>query len=162
MARKDSSRCIWITTRLAIYARDRWECLACTGRVTCARDMDEPGAETRLLASLDHLSPGRDHRHANLVTLCVHCNAAKGERHLRDWRPDLLPEARRRGRRKLDFATARELARALGYGERLRRAAERAALAKQRRADGVEVHDFDPLKIEAQGDGLPLAYGRAA
>lgn len=61
--------------RLAIYARDGFQCLFCGAAI-------EDGAEF----TLDHLvcqCDGGSHKSSNLITACLRCNNTRGER---DWR----------------------------------------------------------------------------
>lgn len=106
---------IWFPTRLAIYLRDGRRCLACGARKTL---------------SLDHVRPrhkGGSNRHDNLITLCARCNAARGLRPIREWRPELVPVVRTQTRAPLDRAKARALAeklrpqRIIAHRERYRR-----------------------------------------
>lgn len=95
---------IWTTTRLAIYARDGWRCVAC-GR--------EPGEARLEKLSLDHVRPtcrGGSNKPSNLITLCVSCNGSRGASPISRWRPDLVAVVRRLRRRKLDRVAARKLA----------------------------------------------------
>lgn len=106
---------IWVTTRLAIYARDGWKCLAC---------------QSAEKLSLDHVKPtsqGGSNRPRNLITICFSCNSSRGSKPIRAWRPDLVPVVRRHVRRRLNREAARALAlelrpsRVLGARERMRR-----------------------------------------
>lgn len=95
---------VWFPTRLAIYARDGWRCLACGA---------EAGERRLERLSLDHVVPtsaGGDNGHKNLITLCVSCNSARRAVPLAEWRPELVAIARRQVRRKLDREAARKLA----------------------------------------------------
>lgn len=110
------SDAIWITTRLAIYIRDSWLCFVCRKEVGHERHRPELPR-----ASLDHIDPGNNHRPTNLITMCTSCNNTKRSKHLKAWRPDLYPPAKRQARRKLDRVTARVMAISLGYHKRLTR-----------------------------------------
>lgn len=68
---------IRIEKRLAIYHRDRFDCVWCRSIFP----LDERGYGL----TLDHLVPGRDHRPVNLVTSCVSCNAARGDLPVEEW-----------------------------------------------------------------------------
>jgi hypothetical protein len=101
---------IWFPTRLAIYARDSWTCLACC----------HGAGEKRLeRLSLDHVLPtslGGGNKPANLITLCVSCNSERGARLLAEWRSELVAVAACAVRLPLDRAAARELAMELRPG----------------------------------------------
>lgn len=69
----------WIRlhTRLAIYARDSFDCVYCQSVF--------PPDPLGYGLSLDHLRGRRDHRPANLITACVDCNTERGTMPLREW-----------------------------------------------------------------------------
>ena len=79
-----SSNWIRRTTRLAIYARDGFECAYCRAPVSTARK-PVPGAK---LATLDHavsLRDGGSNEAHNLVTACHECNSAKADEVFAAW-----------------------------------------------------------------------------
>ncbi len=92
---------VWFPTRIAIYMRDGWRCLACGAK---------PGERRLERLSLDHVRPDGGNSPRNLITLCVSCNSERLRKPLRERRPDLVPVARRHVRRSLDRDAARELA----------------------------------------------------
>lgn len=68
----------WITKerRLAIYLRDKFQCLYCGTDLHCCRKGE---------IALDHLvcrSKGGNNTSPNLVTVCKRCNSQRGDR---DW-----------------------------------------------------------------------------
>lgn len=74
--------------RLAIYARDGFECVYC---------------QTHENLSLDHLHPrskGRDNRSRNLVTACRMCNMQRGDRVWWSFAGDDAAKRIRRNRRR--------------------------------------------------------------
>ena len=77
------------STRLAIYLRDRFQC------VYCLRDLH--GADPRDV-TLDHVVTGHaDHRPANLVTACRSCNSRRQDTPLTRFAgPETVADVRRR------------------------------------------------------------------
>jgi len=80
---------IRLEKRLAIYHRDRFDCVWCRGIF--------PLNERGYGLTLDHLVPGRDHRPENLVTACNSCNVARGSATVEEW----LLVLRRAGHRRV-------------------------------------------------------------
>jgi len=80
----------WIrmALRLAIYARDNYECVYC-------------GARDNL--TLDHLRPrskSGSNKPSNLVTACVSCNASRGDKPWRQFASERAIERVQRQRRR--------------------------------------------------------------
>ena len=69
--------------RMAIYIRDRCRCMYCGKRVVPGAPLTQGNA-----ATLDHVVPhnrGGDNGYRNLVTACVGCNSARGDKTTRQW-----------------------------------------------------------------------------
>ena len=107
---------IFLGTRMAIYARDRFDCTWC--RQVFPVDIKGYGL------SLDHLHDPMDHSPANLVTSCMNCNSSRKATPLGDW---LRGRPTERGRLKRTLS--RPLDRKLG-----------SALAKYRKGK-IEITD---------------------
>lgn len=124
---------IWRPTRLAIYARDGWQCVACghpafmqsalvylVDSVQLGASMPWPpgGAIATRGLTLDHIRPpsrgGSLSSPRNLVTMCRRCNRNKAERSLREW-TDAATAARIRAaaRRPINRQLGRDLCRVL-------------------------------------------------
>ena len=89
-----SSNWIRRATRLAIYARDGFECAYCRAPVSTARK-PVTGAK---LATLDHAVSVRDggsNEAHNLVTACRECNSAKADEVFAAWLSRLDIERRK-------------------------------------------------------------------
>lgn len=129
---------IWLPTRLALYQRDHWRCVAC----------HKPG-HLRGGLSLDHVIPGRDNRACNLVTLCLSCNSSKGQRSFREWQPGLIPVVRNACRRVLDRAAGRRMADEMKPGWRASKRLKDARRNASRRAGTYDLGSFDPRTLEA-------------
>ncbi len=94
----------WIvqSRRLAIYARDGWECLIC--------GLNLRGCDPRAI-TLDHIRPringgGNDSR--NLYTCCQSCNSKRQDRPLAGFAsPDAIKRVKRNIRRKLKGVSCR-------------------------------------------------------
>jgi hypothetical protein len=131
---------VWLPTRLAIYARDHFRCLACGRR-----------GWWRAGLSLDHVVPGGPSTPANLVTLCLSCNSEKGDRPLRAWRPELAEKVRAALRLPIDRDRGRKLAEKVkpGWleGKRAKDARRRARLRA-----GHDPLDFPSLAAERYPD----------
>jgi hypothetical protein len=98
--------------RLAIYLRDGLACCYCGASVEAGHQL-----------TLDHLKPrchGGDNHEANLVTACMKCNAARGNRSWRQFAVATAEYLNRTGkdvvnhvlavtRRKIDVAAAKNL-----------------------------------------------------
>lgn len=100
---------IRLSTRLAIYARDGFDCLWC--RTVFPLD------DTGMGLSLDHVVVGGGHRVTNLVTCCGECNSRRQDTGLDEWlarveRTTGVPVAELRAR--LEDAVRRPLDRAEG------------------------------------------------
>ena len=73
----------WIrrTRRWAIYLRDDCACVYCG---TTLHDVLHANPRRNFM-TLDHVSPGRDHRTENLVTCCYDCNHLKNGKSVRSF-----------------------------------------------------------------------------
>ena len=75
------SRWIRPAKRLAIYLRDGLSC------VYCGASVEDADGATKIL-TLDHVMPrklGGSNEARNLVTACLSCNLAKGDKRLSEW-----------------------------------------------------------------------------
>lgn len=143
---------IWRPTRLAIYARDGFECVACEWSPQDAVELvmlaevirrgwpsEElhhrlhgaitTGRAATLGLTLDHVRPPSRGGHlsypANLVTLCSSCNSSKQSKTFIEWNLTAVPRVREAVRNPIDRALGRALCDELYPGWRHRR--ERAA-----------------------------------
>lgn len=101
---------IWLATRLAIYARDRFDCVWCRQVF--------PLSEDGYGLSLDHLE-GPSNAPENLVTCCFSCNSSRQETPLKTWlrgRPDRRARMCAAVARPLDRELGRRLVRARQAG----------------------------------------------
>jgi 5-methylcytosine-specific restriction endonuclease McrA len=117
-------RWIRLSTRLAIYERDGFECAYCRRPAFGSDDFGPPVYFGKGL-SLDHLIPielGGDNDPENLITSCISCNSAKSAKTLRGFLSYLRAEygprstdgvatrIRRLKRKPLDREAGRRLA----------------------------------------------------
>lgn len=92
--------------RLAIYLRDEFHCVYCNCNLH--------GADPRNI-TLDHVKPrskGGNNSEGNLITACLSCNSARGNKSLSEWADSASKKAvRRQTRRSLTkyFKLAKEL-----------------------------------------------------
>lgn len=122
---------IWRPTRLAVYARDGWQCAICDWQPRAVRRLvmlsallerghDVPadlegiqGKGATKFLSLDHLTPpsrrGSMSDTRNMVTCCTWCNSSKQARTIREFAPERADRIREQARRPI----SRELGRAL-------------------------------------------------
>lgn len=78
MSNKNGSKWLRPSTRLAVYARDRFCCIFCARRF----DLGAQGL------TVDHWIPhkrGGSNHPSNLLTVCLSCNSAKEGRSVRWW-----------------------------------------------------------------------------
>lgn len=115
----------WIsrTTRIAIYMRDKYTCLACGA---------SPSDDVRL--SLDHLEPNGGNRPSNLVTLCLSCNSARRDTPAAEWSRGFAARAQKAVVKPLDRSAALAVAKARWPGryERARVRAQQRKAAQRR------------------------------
>lgn len=99
----------WIsrTTRVAIYLRDDWKCLAC-GYTASPDEPCPDGAHPWHGLTLDHLRRDVEKHHdpSNLVTLCLSCNSSRRHTHAEDWNPAFAEVAYFQVRKALDRKAA--------------------------------------------------------
>ena len=101
----------WIraTTRIRIYARDRYRC------VYCGRSVRASSAPTdSRAATLDHVLPreaGGSNHPSNVVTCCLSCNSSKQEMELNRWMTSkgLTDDEKRQVRHQVKLAVKRQL-----------------------------------------------------
>jgi hypothetical protein len=124
-------RWIRLSTRLAIYARDEFRCLACDLEGSWQKQGRRGWHSMRPSAlSLDHVISklaGGSNRPDNLVTLCVGCNSSRQESLFVDWRPDLMAKLWDAISTPIDRAHGLSLAKALDPKWALRESAHRRA-----------------------------------
>lgn len=113
MHNKQGFRWIWLPTRLAIYARDGWRCLACGVALAWKRGRGTWEDVRATAASLDHVDRAGGNSPANLVTVCVGCNSSRQDRAVCEWRPELAEVFAAATAVPIDRATGRELTRRL-------------------------------------------------
>jgi 5-methylcytosine-specific restriction endonuclease McrA len=106
----------WIsrTTRIAIYMRDEWKCLACGYHAS----PDEPaadGAHPWAGLTLDHLrrDVAKHHDPSNLVTLCLTCNSSRRHTDAATWNPVFAEVAYFQVTKPLDRPAALAIAKAM-------------------------------------------------
>ncbi len=129
---------IWLPTRMAIYARDKYRCLACNRRSWWGAGL-----------SLDHVNPKkRGSNPKNLITLCRDCNTEKGCATVRRWRPDILPRVRAALKLPIDRAKGRKLAEKIKPGWHARHRARNKSY-KERLARGETADSFPMLADES-------------
>jgi len=136
MSHKQGFRWISLRTRLAIYSRDDWRCLACGRKVTWRKGRGKWTDHRPTAASLDHVTPrcvGGSNAPSNLITLCVGCNSARADVPIGAWRPELLDTVAIAVSTPIDRAMGRALADELdpAFGERMR-AKDRGARRRAR------------------------------
>ncbi len=104
----------WIrpTTRHAIYQRDGWRCVWCRCVVDTPRgDSGAPADEVAGAACLDHIvtrARGGGNAPANLLTACLDCNEARGDRSALEFATSLVNEFRDPTTRSLERAAILE------------------------------------------------------
>jgi hypothetical protein len=102
-----------LSTRLAVYARDDWHCLACRVALRWQKGRGKWTDCRAKAASLDHVVPkvlGGSNDPTNLITLCVSCNSSRADALLELWRPDLVDVALVQTSTPIDRALGRALA----------------------------------------------------
>lgn len=105
----------WIsrTTRVAIYLRDEWKCLACG--YTASPDAPGEGAHPWAGLTLDHLrrDVAKHHDPSNLVTLCLSCNSSRRHSEAATWNPAFAEVAYFQVRKQFDRKAALLIAKAM-------------------------------------------------
>lgn len=125
----------WISrsTRLAIYARDGFRCIACGYRAITIEHVNVSALHWNGL-TLDHLDTnkrGADPK--NLVTLCLPCNSSRRDTDPKTWNPDFAEAACVQIRKPLDRKAALALAKKT-WPERFKKDVERSRRNREKRA----------------------------
>jgi 5-methylcytosine-specific restriction endonuclease McrA len=110
---------LWIRPekRLAIYARDNWQCVYC-GRGPSVTHALLHTAHVSAILSLDHVIPrynGGDNASYNLVTCCRRCNRIKSTQPVGHFAPARLAFIFSQCFTPLDMAQGRQLAHAIRH-----------------------------------------------